>query len=108
MHSMDSPLPPSERLGTPVSEPLEAAIMACLEKNPANRPQTARDLSKLLTQSAAYGKWRVEDGDAWWGRYDRGQLKSSESNGSPAPRGAETRKAAPEQTMISNYDDDTE
>lgn len=108
MHSMDSPLPPSERLGTPVSEPLEAAIMACLEKNPANRPQTARDLSKLLTQSSAYGKWRVEDGDAWWGRYDRGQLKSGESNSSPSPRGVETRKAAPERTVISNYDDDAE
>lgn len=106
MHSMESPLPPSQRLGRPVSEELEAAIMACLEKNPANRPQTARDLAALLSQSSASGKWRVEDGDAWWGRYDRGQLNagSRDTKGSVASDAYSERQqlTESEQTMISN------
>lgn len=110
MHSMESPLPPSQRLGRPVSEELEAAIMACLEKNPANRPQTARDLAGLLSQSPACGKWRVGDGDTWWGRYDRGQLSAdtSATKGSVASesRSEQQQFTESEQTMISNQEDD--
>lgn len=111
MHSQESPLPPSQRLGRPVCAKLEAAIMACLEKNPANRPQTARDLAQLLSQSPACGKWRVEDGDTWWGRYDRGQLNSgsgaSEDNDSANSRKPKQQVNEPEQTMISNHEDET-
>ncbi|MEZ6125139.1 MAG: serine/threonine protein kinase [Planctomycetaceae bacterium] len=80
MHVMEPPLPPSERTGREVSPELEAALLACLEKSPANRPQTARDLANLLRKCPAFGKWTVEDGDAWWGRYDRGQLSAGTSS----------------------------
>jgi hypothetical protein len=77
MHVMDAPIAPSRRLGRPVSAELETAVLACLEKNPANRPQTARDVASLLRKCPEYGRWTVDDGDAWWGRYERGQLGSS-------------------------------
>ena len=77
MHVMDAPIAPSQRLGRPVSAELETAVLACLEKNPANRPQTARDVAGLLRKCPEYGRWTVDDGDAWWGRYERGQLGSS-------------------------------
>ncbi len=77
MHVMDAPIAPSQRLGRPVSAELETAVLACLEKNPANRPQTARDVASLLRKCPEYGRWTVDDGDAWWGRYERGQLGSS-------------------------------
>lgn len=73
-HVMDPPAPPSQRLGREVSPELETAVLACLEKNPANRPQTARDVISLLRKCPEYGFWTVDDGDAWWGRYERGQL----------------------------------
>jgi serine/threonine protein kinase len=73
-HVMDPPAPPSQRLGRYVSPELETAVLGCLEKNPANRPQTARDVIALLRKCPEYGNWTVEDGDAWWGRYERGQL----------------------------------
>ncbi len=86
MHSMEAPLPPSQRLGQEVSTELEEVLLACLEKNPANRPQTARELSNILRQSAAFGSWRMEDGDAWWGRFERRQLSDSKdaSDANPA------------------------
>ncbi|QDT52562.1 Serine/threonine-protein kinase PknB [Caulifigura coniformis] len=67
-----SPIPPSERIGRELSPELEGAIMSCLEKSPARRPQTARDLSQLLFRSPAALKWSVEEADHWWGRHERG------------------------------------
>lgn len=75
-HVMDPPAPPSQRLGRQVSPELETAILACLEKDPSKRPQTARDVIGLLRKCPEYGTWTVENGDAWWGRYERGQLSS--------------------------------
>ncbi len=66
------PVPPSERVGRELSPELEGAIMSCLEKSPARRPQTARDLAALLARSAAARKWSVEEADHWWGRHERG------------------------------------
>ena len=82
MHVMEAPMSPSDRSGRPISAELEAAIMACLEKNPANRPQTARDLANLLRKCIACGTWTVEDGDAWLGRYERWQLGTGRGSGS--------------------------
>ena len=45
------PNAPSQRLGKPISPELEAALLACLEKTRAKRPQTARDLAPLLDRS---------------------------------------------------------
>lgn len=75
------PAPPSQRLGRPISSELEGAIMACLEKSRAKRPQTARELSSLLDQSPHAHAWSLAEAEAWWGRHER--AKSAES-GSPA------------------------
>ncbi|MDZ4817982.1 MAG: serine/threonine protein kinase [Planctomycetota bacterium] len=63
---------PSQRLGRPVSSELEHAIMMCLEKNRAKRPQTARDLAVMLDRVAQHD-WSLDDAEAWWSRHDRGQ-----------------------------------
>ena len=72
-HVTTRPVPPSERLGRPVSPELESGILACLEKSPAKRPQTARDLATMLSRSAAAGSWTLDDAEAWWGRHERSQ-----------------------------------
>lgn len=66
------PMPPSERIGRQISSELEGAIMSCLEKLPARRPQTARDLIQLMSRSPAALKWSIEEADHWWGRHERG------------------------------------
>jgi len=88
MHIMDAPTPPSQRLGRTVSAELETAVLACLEKNPANRPQTARDVANLLRKCPEFGQWTVDDGDAWWGRFERGQLNSTSAGSVPRPAGS--------------------
>ncbi len=94
-HVSSPPMPPSERLGRAVSEPLEHAVMACLEKHRALRPQTARMLAQMLDKAPTAGSWTWEEADGWWGRHDRGvspgRLSSVPSTPNPLER-----------TMISN------
>jgi serine/threonine protein kinase len=67
------PMPPSQRLGRAVCSELENAILACLEKSRAKRPQTARDLAHMLSRSPQAGSWTPEEADAWWNRHERGE-----------------------------------
>lgn len=86
-HIEELPVPPSERAKIDVSAQLEDAIMSCLEKSRAKRPQTARDLGLQVSRCKAAGTWTIEDGDRWWGRHERrsqefamsGSLKASMS-----------------------------
>ncbi len=88
------PDPPSTRLKHPITAELESAIMACLEKSRAKRPQTARDLMTMLNRSPAAGTWSTEDADAWWGRHERGdrasQAATSQDQGTSGPAAAAT------------------
>jgi hypothetical protein len=74
-HVEQVPEAPSQRLGRAVSAELESALMACLEKSRAKRPQTARDLAHLLQKSPAAAAWSIEDADAWWGRHERAETE---------------------------------
>ena len=88
------PETPSARLGRPVSAELEAAILACLEKSRAKRPQTARDLASLLDRPPTAGSWSLEDAEAWWGRHERSQPAPSTANPSPPPAGSPSSAGA--------------
>jgi serine/threonine protein kinase len=100
-HLTAIPDSPSDRLGRAISPELEHAILACLEKNRAKRPQTARDLAALLDRVAA--TWTLDDAEGWWSRHDRGQVSQSlaasrsHAPGSGNLRG--TRTGGPEQTI---------
>ena len=73
---------PSQRLGRPVSPELESALLACLEKTRAKRPQTARDLAALLDRVLTAGNWSLDEAEAWWGRHER--AKASAASAAPA------------------------
>jgi serine/threonine protein kinase len=79
-HINTHPVPPSERTTTPIPSALEAALLSCLEKSRAKRPQTARDLAALISRCDEALQWSIEDTDAWWGRHERGVILST-----PAP-----------------------
>jgi len=72
-HVAAPPIPPSERSRTPIPAELENALLACLDKSRAKRPQTARDLALLIARCPEASQWSIEDADAWWGRHERGQ-----------------------------------
>ena len=86
-HIVSVPESPSQRLGHAVSAGLENALLACLEKTRARRPQTARDLSKLLEASAIAKRWTKDDSEAWWGRHERELAKSNDVQNGPANAG---------------------
>jgi serine/threonine-protein kinase len=64
------PIPPSRRLDT-VPKDLEALVLACLAKDPAKRPASARELREGLEACASAGTWTREDAIDWWERNDR-------------------------------------
>lgn len=70
-HIDEQPVPISDAGASTVSSQLEDAIMSCLEKSRAKRPQTARDLANLILASPHANSWTTDDGDRWWGRHER-------------------------------------
>lgn len=68
MHAHQKPVTPSKRLGVPVHPGLEATIMACLEKNPNKRPQTAAELMERLSTLTFEDSWTAERRALWWRR----------------------------------------
>lgn len=66
-HVHTAPLPLSQRTELPVPAWLEEAIMACLEKDPAKRPQSASHLRVALERSNGTDmQWGREEAFRWW------------------------------------------
>ena len=64
-HIQTVPTPPSERVKRAVPEALDEAILACLEKDPNQRP-TADSLLDMLTLCVDEGGWTAEKANEWW------------------------------------------
>ena len=50
-HAESNLTPPSQRSDQPIPPALDCVVMACLEKDPAKRPQRADDLADALARS---------------------------------------------------------
>ncbi|MFT7624281.1 MAG: hypothetical protein ACI9WU_003468 [Myxococcota bacterium] len=67
-HARDTPAPIASVSELAVPEALEAVIMECLAKAPADRPQTAESLAERL-RALDVGTWGPERARAWWERH---------------------------------------
>ena len=72
MHLEDTPAAPSLLRGERLPEELEDALLACLDKSRAKRPQTARELALRLDKVVVEDGWNVERADLWWNQHERG------------------------------------
>jgi serine/threonine-protein kinase len=66
MHVHRAPEPPSERTDRALPPELEALVLACLAKDPDQRPQTADELSARLAAVPLAGTWTTAQARAWW------------------------------------------
>lgn len=65
-HVETPPLPPSRRVDRAISRELELLILMCLEKSPADRPQSAAEMVTLLAQCVPEQAWSAADATGWW------------------------------------------
>jgi serine/threonine-protein kinase len=65
-HVQARPIPPSERSELSIPRQLEAILMMCLEKDPANRPASALQLDQQLAQVRCEAAWTNERAREWW------------------------------------------
>jgi serine/threonine protein kinase len=103
-HIASVPEPPSQRLGRAISVELENALMACLEKTRARRPQTARDLSKQIEACVIPRAWSRENVEAWWGRHEREIARSHDMQSVSMEGEHRPAKASSPATYNSGYD----
>lgn len=89
MHTKEPPQAPSKRLGRKLPPELDDAILACLDKSRAKRPQTARDLILRLQRVPVTDGWNVEAADMWWNQRDRGESPKISLGGSTQNRDQE-------------------
>lgn len=68
-HLHTEPVAPSLRLGSPIPSELEALVLQCLRKLPAERPESARSLRDALRRCPIDEPWTSEDAVAWWRRF---------------------------------------
>jgi serine/threonine protein kinase len=66
-HLHQQPAPFATR-NVDVPAELEAVILACLEKDPALRPQSAAELRRRL-EACGVRAWDAEHANAWWAQH---------------------------------------
>ena len=65
-HAKTAPAPPSTRTDRPIPRALDDLVLSCLAKDPADRPQSARDLSSRLSELNGASRWTQDRARDWW------------------------------------------
>jgi hypothetical protein len=86
-HLNKSPILPSEVLGHPVSPDLEALVMACLEKDPLQRPANGAALLEALEHCRIQGVWTQREAREWWLHFEESRARIAKEEG-VAPTGS--------------------
>ncbi|HEX5110128.1 MAG TPA: serine/threonine-protein kinase [Vicinamibacterales bacterium] len=65
-HLHTEPVPPSARTELPVPEELDRLVLACLQKDPRKRPQSAGELFRMALKCQSCEGWTWDTAQAWW------------------------------------------
>jgi serine/threonine-protein kinase len=76
-HVNDQPLPPSARSSFTIPGRLDALILQCLAKDPAERPASAVDLMNRLAGTVHEDAWTADVAHAWWDQHQINEHKGS-------------------------------
>lgn len=83
-HIQATPEPPSRRSGRPLPAELERIVLRCLEKDPAQRFDTADELLAALDRVPTSSRWDVEQARAWWEEHVSVPVQPRVSSGASA------------------------
>jgi serine/threonine protein kinase len=93
-HLQAAPVPPSQRVAANIPTGLDQVVLACLAKNPEDRPQSAAEVARLLAV-LDLEPWTDDQARDWWltSRPVSGDLRGANdvrvaSSGSDETRGA--------------------
>jgi len=65
-HIQETPVPPSQRSELEIPRELERIVLACLEKDPERRPQSATELAGILSACPLPNQWNPDRAENWW------------------------------------------
>ena len=65
-HLQSTPVPPSRFSKEPIPAQLDAIVLACLAKHPADRPASAWELADRLAECELAKPWTRDDARRWW------------------------------------------
>jgi serine/threonine protein kinase len=68
-HANTPPIPPSQRSELEIPPEMDSVILACLAKDPDERPRDASELSRLLAGALPRESWSEERAHRWWDRH---------------------------------------
>ncbi len=80
-HIQTAPAAPSSRTELHVSPPMDRVVLACLAKDPADRPPSARELSRILAEIEGVSEWTEERSQEWWEKHRPAERPVSSSTG---------------------------
>lgn len=73
------PEPPSQRCQRTLHASLERVLLSCLAKDPAARPQSARELEEQLEDCTDVPRWTALEAQQWWRDYDACKVSATVS-----------------------------
>jgi hypothetical protein len=82
-HVTRPPTPPSELPGIVLAPGLEAILMTCLAKRPADRHPSAAALADALEALPPAGDWTKADAALWWEQFRRTQSDGTAVSAAP-------------------------
>ncbi|MBW2257387.1 MAG: protein kinase, partial [Deltaproteobacteria bacterium] len=97
-HLEKTPVPPSHRTELPLPEALEQLVLDCLQKDPAKRPQTMKEVAQRLAGCPLEQPWGEENAAQWWERHRPAPPHEGIPAETPPHPAARPQRSAPQAT----------
>lgn len=68
-HANTAATPPSSKVELPIPRALDEVVLACLAKDPLDRPATATELAERLNAAMGSSRWEQDQAQRWWERH---------------------------------------